>query len=210
VRGSWVLIHLRCRGRQIACRQWSVPTQGTARLVSYCGHHPTDLQQTHSGRHVDDKDDQARQHKQNPERDSEAERICAGRRTLHNNDDDRVRKRGEKQPKGKLRDARSDAMRITRGESWALASWRATSVMVKTTPTKVSIDAAMMPRSASAEPALTGRPPPTLSSPGIESALETATPTAITGLATQLERPRTVHETTLARAQPESIPGFRP
>jgi hypothetical protein len=51
-------------------------------------------------------------------------------------------------------------------------------VIVKTTPTKVSIDAAMMPRSASAEPALTGRPPPTLSTPGIESALETATPTA--------------------------------
>jgi hypothetical protein len=70
-------------------------------------------------------------------------------------------------------------VRITRGESWALANWRATSVIVKTTPTKVSIDAAMMPRSASAEPALTGRPPPTLSSPGIESAIETATPTAI-------------------------------
>src|SRR5215211_2543013 len=69
-------------------------------------------------------------------------------------------------------------VRITRGDSWALANCRATSVIVKTTPTKVSIDAAIMPRSASAEPALTGKPPPTLSTPGIESALETATPTA--------------------------------
>ena len=69
-------------------------------------------------------------------------------------------------------------VRITRGESWALASWRATSVIVKTTPTKVSIDAAMMPKSASAELALTGRPPPTAASPGIESTLETANPTA--------------------------------
>src|SRR5215212_3750026 len=68
-------------------------------------------------------------------------------------------------------------VRITRGESCALANCKATSVIVKTTPTNVSIDAAMMPKSDSAEPALTGRPPPALSSPAIESALETATPT---------------------------------
>jgi hypothetical protein len=37
----------------------------------------------------------------------------------------------------------------------------------------------MMPRSVSAELALTGRLPPTLASAGIESALETATPTAM-------------------------------
>src|SRR5215217_646544 len=41
---SWFLIHLRCRGRQIACCHWSVPTQGTAGLFSYSRHHPTDLQ----------------------------------------------------------------------------------------------------------------------------------------------------------------------
>jgi hypothetical protein len=70
-------------------------------------------------------------------------------------------------------------VRITRGDSWALANWSATSVIVKTTPSKVSIDAAIMPRIASAEAALTGSPPPTLSIPGIESALETASPTAI-------------------------------
>ncbi|HET9778759.1 MAG TPA: hypothetical protein VFP81_05700 [Propionibacteriaceae bacterium] len=79
-----------------------------ARFVGYCSHHPTDLQQSHCGRHVVDKDDQTRQHKQNPERDSEAEHRCTGRRTFHNDDDDRVRERSEKQPKGKLRDAGPD------------------------------------------------------------------------------------------------------
>ena len=51
-------------------------------------------------------------------------------------------------------------------------------MIVKTTATKVSIDAAMMPKSASAELALTGKPPPAAESAGIESTLETANPTA--------------------------------
>jgi hypothetical protein len=38
----------------------------------------------------------------------EAEHICAGRRTLDNDDDDRVRERGKEQPKGKLCDAGPD------------------------------------------------------------------------------------------------------
>ena len=84
-------------------------------------------------------------------------------------------------------------------------------MIVKTTPTKVSIDAAMMPRSDSAELALTGRPPPTLASPGIESALETANPTAIpatsNAVGTTQNRSRT-HS--CASTSPESIPGFRP
>src|SRR5215212_9592691 len=102
-------------------------------------------------------------------------------------------------------------VRITRGDSWELANCKATRVIVKTTPTKVSIDAAMMPRSASAEPALTGRPPPTFASPGIESALETATPTAIpTTQQRSWNNPKPFMKPLLREHKPESIPGFRP
>jgi hypothetical protein len=103
---SWVLIQLRCWGRQIARGHRSLPSKDAASFVSYYSHDPTDLQQTHRGRHIDDKNDQTRQHEQNPERDSQAQHRCPGRRTLHNNDDDRVRERGEEQPKRKFRDAR--------------------------------------------------------------------------------------------------------
>ena len=42
--------------------------------------------------------------------------------------------------------------RTTRGEYWPPASWMATSVVEKTTPVNVSIPAAMVEESVSAEP----------------------------------------------------------
>ena len=101
-------------------------------------------------------------------------------------------------------------VRITRGESWALASWRATSVIVKTTPTKVSIDAAMMPKSASAEPALTGRPSDPVKSRdriGPRNCYPDGHPC---DQQCSWNDPEPFTKPLLREHKPESIPGFRP
>jgi hypothetical protein len=65
---------------------------------------------------------------------------------------DRVGEGGEEDVEGGLGHPGTDNVRITLGDSWALASCSATSVRVKTTPTKVGIEAATTPGC---------RPPPT-------------------------------------------------
>jgi hypothetical protein len=62
-------------------------------------------------------------------------------------------------PKASLVTPDRTNIRSTRGDSCELASCSATSVSVKTTPTKVSVDGAMIPSSADASPESTGTPP---------------------------------------------------
>ena len=61
-------------------------------------------------------------------------------------------------PKATLVTPERTKFRITRGDSWELASWRATRVRVNTTPRKVSVDDAMMPRKPAASPGVTEKP----------------------------------------------------
>jgi len=61
-------------------------------------------------------------------------------------------------PKATLVTPERTKLRITRGDSWELASWRATRVRVNTTPRKVSVEDAMMPRKPAASPGATKKP----------------------------------------------------
>jgi hypothetical protein len=63
-----------------------------------------------------------------------------------------------KMPKAALVTPDLTNIRSTRGESWELASCRATRVSVKTTPRNVSVDVATIPRTLAASPGLTGGP----------------------------------------------------
>ncbi len=61
-------------------------------------------------------------------------------------------------PKATLVTPERTKLRITRGDSWELASCRATSVSVNTTPRNVSVEDAMMPRKPAASPGPTEKP----------------------------------------------------
>ena len=86
-------------------------------------------------------------------------------------------------------------VRRTRGDSCALASWRATSVIAKTTPTKVSIEDAITCSNASAvlvrarfpKPQSSGRP----NSSGRDTTTPISTPATISATGIDQNRSRT-------------------
>ena len=100
-----------------------------------------------------------------------------------------------KTPKAVLVIAERTNVRMTRGDSCALASWRATSVIAKTTPTKVSIEDAITCSSAFAvlgratlpSPQSSGRP----NSSGAETTTPISTPATISARGIDQNRSRT-------------------